>query len=313
MKTNKYLFILAIAAAALHAEDFANTTALKQTSLTKGFTQANLPVLHRVAGASQAQVSADLASLKGENTTLTISADGTAADFRNLNVAAKAHSLAKPVEQKLSQAALEQAGRAFIASNLANVITLGPGEQMVALSTDYRIEGEQNLATGAVKRAVAANRVVFGRTLNGVAVVGNGSTVVVTFANDGSVESFHYDWPKYEAAAGVGQNMANATSLLARVQQVVGARTGVTPTFTVHVPAANTGDLEINTGTKLQSLQCGYYDPGAGSGYAQVQPGCVYHAVITDTTGTRQGYSGAVPGGQQFQADTKWPESQVIK
>jgi hypothetical protein len=36
--------------------------------------------------------------------------------------------------------------------------------------------------------SVAANRVVFGRTLNGVLVVGNGSTVVVTFANDGSME-----------------------------------------------------------------------------------------------------------------------------
>ena len=196
------------------------------------------------------------------------------------------------------------------------MITLGAGEQMAALSTDYRIEGLQNVSTGAVTRSVAANRVVFGRTLNGVPVVGNGSRVVVTFANDGSVESFHYDWPKYETATATAQGLVSASSILARVQQVVGTRTGVTPTFTVQVPsltAAAAGAVDLNPGTKLQSLQCGYYDPGAAAGYAEVQPGCVYHVVYADTTGIRQGYSGAVPGGLRFEVDAKWPETQVLK
>jgi hypothetical protein len=85
------------------------------------------------------------------------------------------------------------------------------------------------------------------------------------------------------------QSMAPASTLVTRVQQVV------------------------KSNTKIETLQCGYYDPGAGSGHAQIQPGCVYHAVFTDSDGGREGYSGAVPGGLLFQADAKWPESQLLK
>lgn len=275
----KILVTLLITGALLQAEDFAAKAQLKQMSVTKGFSQATLPVLHRLASVPpQFKPCADCS--------LTVSSDATVADFRNPSVQSKAHSLVKPLEQKMSMTALEQAGRSFIAAHLSDVIKLGPGEQLVPLSTDYRIEGEQNLTTGEVKRNVAANRVVFGRTINGVSVVGNGSMVVVTFANDGSVESFHYDWPKYEVDLSAPQSMAPASTLLARVQQVV------------------------KPSTKLQTLQCGYYDSGGNS---QVQPGCVYHAVFTNSDGGREGYSGAVPGGLLFQADTKWPESQLLK
>ena len=251
--------------------------------------------------------------IKGEHRFLSVAGDGTAADFRNLAVEEKAHSLAQPLENKMTQESLEQAGRAFIASRLADVIVLGPGEQLVPVLTDYRVEGLQELSTGAVTRWVAANRVMFGRTINGVPVVGNGSTVVVTFANDGSVESFHYDWPKYEA--GAAQNLVNATSLLERVQKVVTTRTGVAPTFTVHVPSVGeaASGVNLNTDTKLESLQCGYYDAGSAAGEAQVQPGCVYRAVVTDATGMRQGYAGAVPGGLVFASDAKWMETKILK
>lgn len=338
MKTNRFNlgfvgFCLLAAAAVAQAEDFAQMTAIKQKSVTQGFGQSALPVLQRTAASTPEQVSSSLLDklcagcavtkatqgsnlqITGENVVLSVSADATSADFRNPAVQAKAHSLAKPLEGKMSQAQLEQAGRAFVAANLSGVIALGPGEQLVALSTDYRIEGLQNLSTGAVTRSVVANRVLFGRTLNGVPVVGNGSTVVVTFANDLSVESFHYDWPVYKTTALSGQNLVSAASVLTRVQQVLGARTGAAVTSTVRVPTLveATSPVALNLGTTLQSLQCGYYDAGAAAGHAQVQPGCVYHAVFLDTTGMRQGYAGAVPGGLQFQADAKWPETQLLK
>ncbi len=338
MKTNYFnlnvvgMFIMGvIAAGSASAADFPITTALKQASVTQGFGKTSLAVLHREAAASQAQVRAALLGklcagcavtdkaqganleITGEHLSLSIAADGTAADFRDLSVEEKAHSLAKPAEDKMSQAALEEAGRTFVASKLADVIVLGPGEQLVPLLTDYRIEGLQNLSTGAVTRSVAANRVMFGRTINGVPVVGNGSAVVVTFANDGSVESFHYDWPKYETAA--AQGLVSAAGLLDRVQKVVSARTGLASAFTVKVPSVTeaAGTVNLNTDTKLESLQCGYYDAGSAAGHAQVQPGCVYRAVFADATGMRQGYAGAVPGGLVFEADAKWLETQILK
>ncbi len=339
MKTNSFnlsvagMFAIGLltAASGSQAADFAATTALKQASLTQGFGKTSLAVLHRSATANPSQVSEALLGklcasctvsrqtvganlqITGEHLSLSIAGDGSGADFRDLSVEEKAHSLAKPVEGKMTQAALEEAGRAFIASKLADVIVLAPGEQLVPLLTDFRIEGLQELNTGTVTRSVVANRVMFGRTIAGVPVVGNGSTVVVTFANDGSVESFHYDWPKYEVTA--TQSLVNAGSLLERVQKVMGNRTGLAQTFTVHVPSVveAASAVNLNTDTKLESLQCGYYDAGAAAGHAQVQPGCVYRAVFTDATGMRQGYAGAVPGGLTFDTDTKWMETQILK
>jgi hypothetical protein len=60
-------------------------------------------------------------------------------------------------------------------------------------------------------------------------------------------------------------------------------------------------------------MQCGYYDAGAAAGHASVQPGCVYHAVYESSSGIRQGYAGAVPGGVQFESDAKWVETQIVK
>ena len=313
------------------AEEFKQTTAVKQSSLTQGFGQAALPALHRVVGGSQANVGSVLLGrvcvdcavtsakqgsnlqITGERVSLSISADATAADFRDLAVEARSHSLAKPFADKLSSAALETAGRAFISSKLAGLIGLGRNEELVPVLTDYRVEGLQDLSTGVVTRSVAANRVVFGRTLNGIPVVGNGSTVVVTFANDGSVESFHYDWPKYEVAA--SQNLVTPSTLLARIQQVVSAHSGVAPAFTAKVPnvVEASRPVDLNTDTKLQSMQCGYYDAGAAAGHASVQPGCVYHAVYESSSGIRQGYAGAVPGGVQFESDANWVETQIVK
>ncbi len=314
-----------------HAEEFAQTKALRQTSMTRGFTQTSLPALRRAAAGSPTDVSAALigklcpecqvktqklgADLQSssESFTLSVSADASAADFRDLTVETKSHTLAKPVAERLPASALEQAGRKFISSKLSSVIALGRNEELVPLLTAYREESLQDLSTGAITTSVAANRVVFGRKLNGVAVVGNGSTVVVTFANDGSVESFHYDWPKYETAS--AQRLVNSSTLLDRVQQAVSAHSGVAPAFTVRTPSVveATAPVPLNTDTKLQSLQCGYYDAGSGAGQLLVQPGCVYHAVLEHASGLRQGYSGAVPGGQQFEADAKWTETQILK
>jgi hypothetical protein len=155
---------------------------------------------------------------------------------------------------------------AYIHSKLGASIVLGENEELVPLLTDYRLEGSQDLSIGLVTRSVAANRIVFGRKLNGVPVVGNGSRVVITFANDGSVESFFYDWPKYVSTD--AQSLVTPSTLLGRIQQAVSARTGVASAFTAAVPEQKeaAGRVALDTGTRLESMQCGYYDAGADAG-----------------------------------------------
>jgi hypothetical protein len=313
----------------IFAEDFARTTAAEQFSLTHGFSQSSLPVLQHVATMAPAFVSSSLVTklcaapcaglttngLKttGAGWSLEVSAEGAAAQFGDLPIQARAHSLATDPARRMSAAALEAAGRRFVASNLSSVIVLGAGEELVPVRTSYRVEGGQDLRSGATTSAVAANRIVFGRTINGVPVVGGGSTVVITFANDLSVESFQYDWPKYEATN--SQALANTAQLLQRVQTVVAARTGAA--ITKATPAAVgqamvNSPIELTAGTKLEKLSCGYYDSGSSVRNASpVQPGCTYHAVMQDANGMRQGLAGAVPAGQQFASDPQWPETSV--
>jgi hypothetical protein len=313
------------------AEELPQSKAMKQGSLANGFGASTLPVLRRSTRASQAEVAsalraavcADCSSPRAqqdgnlqsstERFRVTVSSDGTAADFRDLAVAARSHAQAKPMAQKMSAAVLQKAGLAYITAKLGTSIVLGENEELVPLLTDYRVEGAQDLSTGVVTRSVAANRIVFGRKLNGVPVVGNGSRVVITFANDGSVESFHYDWPNYASSG--SQRMVTTSALLGRIQQAVGARAGVAPELTAAIPEHNeaVGPVALNRGTQLESMECGYYDAGADAGLTSVQPGCVYHAVSESPSGMRVGYAGAVPGGEQFDADARWVETRIVK
>ncbi len=324
--------VMTMIAGTASAEDLPQTKARQQQSVRQGFASSELAVLQRTGAVDQNKVGSALiaklqpgsghqsSTLAGKlhlacsQFSLEVAADGSAADYEDRAVAAKAHSLGKPVSDKMSAAELEQRGRGFIASKLASQIVLGADEELVALRADYRTEGGKDMATGEISQAVTGNRIVFGRTLHGIPVVGNGSKVIVTFTNDGSVESFRYDWPTYQA--GARQQVVDAGQILSRVQKALSVRNGVAAA-TSNVPVPN-GDgeaypLALTPNTQLQALDCGYYDPGSFAGHVQsVQPGCSYLAVSQDPNGMRAGYAGAVPAGTQFAADKGWLESQIL-
>jgi hypothetical protein len=315
------------------AEELPQTTAHEEFSVTQGFREPVLAQLHRVGAADQSKVSSALIEklrsggvyqstkhgsklhITGKEWSLDVTADGSAAEYQDHAVEAQAHSLAKPLSEKMPAAELERKGRAFIAAKLASQIVLGANEELIPVRADYRTEGGQDLTTGEITRAVVANRVVFGRSLGGVPVVGNGSKVIITFTNDGSLESFRYDWPKYQTTA--SQKVVDAGELLSRVQKVIGVRNGVTaPTSGVTVPSSE-GEaypVALTPNTRLQALDCGYYDVGS---FAEritqlVQPGCTYLVVSQEKNGIREGYAGAVPAGSQFEPDTAWLESRIL-
>jgi hypothetical protein len=322
-----------IAGSTARAEELPQTKAHQQFSVTQGFRDSALPVLHRASTVEQNKVGSalieklglgkveqsskldDTLHLTGKQWALDVTADGAGVDYRNTAVEARAHALGKPLFGKMSAAELEQKGRAFIAAKLAPQIVLGAEEQLVALRADYRTEGGQDLTTGEITNAVVANRIVFGRTLHGVPVVGNGSKVILTFINDGSLESFRYDWPKYQAAE--MQNLIAAGQILSRVQKVISGRKDVAaPTSSVTVPSSE-GEaypVELTPNTNLQALECGYYDASSFATHATqlVQPGCTYRVISQDSEGMRAGYAGAVPAGVRFQQDAAWLATQIL-
>jgi hypothetical protein len=145
--------------------------------------------------------------ITGTDWKLAVFRDGSAAEFVNQVAANRAHDL--KAERALSLAQLEAAGRDFISRFLADAITLGSAERLEPEATSARTEGGVAVDGTSAYSAVVANRIVFTREIDGVPVVGAGSKVTITFLNDGSVESFRYDWPQYtptgrvQATAGV--------------------------------------------------------------------------------------------------------------
>jgi hypothetical protein len=337
MKNNLVNSLTAVLAASTmvagsaRADELPQTKAHQKFSVTQGFRVVSLAALQRGSALGQSEVSAALieklrpasvhesANIKGrlrstgDQWSLEVSSDGTAAEYRDLEVEARAHSLGRQVTNQMSASEMEQRGRAFIESNLASQIVLGANEELVALRADYRTEGGQDLNTGQITRAVVANRIVFGRVRDGVPVVGNGSKVILTFINDGSLESFHYDWPTYQT--GGSQNIAEVGEVLSRMQKVMVARTSAAaPASRVAVPVGGGREypLALTSSTQLQVMECGYYDPGASGKIQSVQAGCTYLAVSQDASGMRQGYAGAVPAAASFTPDEGWLETKIL-
>ena len=302
-------------------------------SIALGFKQPSLPLLRRVAGDAPDAVSASILQklcsgqcpplsrsapinrleAASDTWSLQVLGDGTAARYRNMEVGGRERAIAKEKPQQLSAESLYKAGRDFIDAKLASVIVAGPDEKIVPLRTDYRVEGGMNLGTGETTRSVVANRVVFGRTIRDVPVVGGGSRIALTFAADGSLELFQYDWPKYEYEAGsAARSVVDLEGILERVRGAVGLRLGV-PSSTAPISSFGGRDagqgVELLKNTVLRKLECGYYDPGfsAREASAPVQPGCVYEAV-SQGEGGRSALSGAVPAAAFVEPDPSWPE-----
>jgi hypothetical protein len=215
---------------------------------------------------------------------------------------------------------LEARGRAFVEQTLGRVITLQQDERMVVATTSRRTEGGVAPGGRDARSAVVAYRIVFGREIGGIPVVGAGSKVTVTFLNDGSVESFRYDWPAYRSI-GRDQALAAPAEVLRRLQRVLATRTGTEVYRAIEAPPrldAIKGPIKLGTTVELQDMRCGYYDPGFAlrDPDASIQAGCYYHVV--DSRGDRDqvtsaGYAGAVPAGASVERDTRWPEANLLR
>jgi hypothetical protein len=271
------------------------------------------------SGASAPQKLKDRLRVTGPSWRIDLFGDGSAAEFLDTAASARAHGLGVDPARAMSAATLESTGRAFVERSLARVVVFQPGERLVLEATARRTEGGVAAGGGNAYSAVVAYRVVFGREIGGIPVTGAGSKVTVTFLNDGSLESFRYDWPRYVASQKV-QRMASPTEIIARLRRVVGIRTKSDLSEPVQAPPSIdlvTLPLRLGRYVELQDLKCGYYDPGFMSRdpASPVQAGCYYHVV--ETRGERElvttaAHGGAVPSATEPEPDARWPEANVV-
>lgn len=256
----------------------------------------------------------------GDTWRLDIFGDGSGAEFLDQAATARAHDSGLDPSKAMSAQALETAGRAYIDRTLSKVVVLHAGERLVPVATSFRTEGGVAKDGSMAYSAVVANRIIFSREINGIPVVGAGSKVAITFLNDGSVESFRYDWPNYVRTERV-QHLAGTRDILRRVQRVAGVRTNREVSGVITVPPnieSMTQPMSLGDTAQLQDLKCGYYDPGFMNRdpQAPVQAGCYYHVVHrqgVDPYVTTAAYSGAVPSAKLPERDSRWPEAAVLR
>jgi hypothetical protein len=223
---------------------------------------------------------------------LVVHGDGSAGSFRDLAVDRTLIKQARPVGERMSAAMLESLGRAVILEKMKGVVVLGEKESLVAQRISYTTAIDAPKGGRSTKH-VLSGAVLFGRTINGVAVVGRGSLISVAFSNDGKLLDFHYDWPIHKAANRT-VNTLGAPAILDNVRSLAGAprtiRSNASPAAEVSTPGRS-GPLAIplgGSGSVLTRLECGYFDPGIrkrGSGFA-LEPACVAHTVHRQVTGT---------------------------
>jgi hypothetical protein len=308
------------------AEESAASVAATTRSLTSGLNQSSASVLARRAGDSAAVADALAQSFGASAALATPLADSTgtrsfaAADW-SLKVSAdgtwaqgtKAFDYSKGAATKISADRLEHIGRDFISSKLSGVVQLQSNETLVLVQTNYLIRGGQSRDGVRAADVVLGSRVVFGRTLNGLRVVGGGSTVTVTLDSNGAPSAFDVDWPAYSTVTSAAA--APQDSVLKRIQSVATKRLGSTAAPLVAAAAAKY-PVALTTDAQLTRLECGYYDRGSlAGGSSTVQPACHYEIVQTKQVQggkIRNAVAGAVPAAVSYQSDSQWPEAQAL-
>jgi hypothetical protein len=276
-------------------------TALK--AVRQRFGQASGTVY--LSGTSKTEAKRRSVVQRGKGWALEVAGDGSKVRYLNyafLDSAANKHVAvaARPAQQEL-----ETKGRRFISEQLGDLVRLGAGEEIVPLYTEYNVAGGGPTAPGAKPDAevVTAANVVFGRTVDGVHVIGRGSKIAVTFGTDGTVAGFDYDWPEYRHSG--------------RTQKVV-------PMAEVNARARKLAPEDVERrDVKVERVECGYLDRGPGrDAQAPLQSACaiytVSRSIVDEAAHAKHPESGhitvakitVVPAGETVEPDAKWALAQ---
>lgn len=318
--------------AAAQGADFAPRTELARRSGEDGVGRAELPLLKRLAapgreralslltsrlpanaddaisfaGESKTESDRNTVTLSGDGWWLETEGDGSRVRYRNEAYLDAGLKNAVPVAKRPQQDDLEKVARKFVAERLRGFVTLGRGEALVPLFTEYQIGGGGDAKEGARRdpEYVVAATVVFGRTINDVHVLGPGSKVAVLFSVDGRIAGFDYDWPAYEV-----------TTKLQKVTPL--------PYVKERVSRLAAFDFDKRRG-EVQRVECGYFDLGIRrrDPDAPVQTACAIHTATRDIIDAdayaKDKNSGhvvtarihMVPAGETVLPDRKWPLAQ---
>ncbi len=206
------------------------------------------------------------------------------------------------VEKRLSHDQLVDLGLKFIAGPISPYVKLGRGDEIVPLKSEYEVEGGVDQHGKRDEDKVVAATIVFGRTVNGIHVVGSGSKISVTFGNDTSILGFRVDWPQYASTA-QHQQVLSTHEIWERVSAL----------SSMHFGADD---------VKVERFECGYFDNGARADRdknAFVQAACSVHYVGRKnvqhegrTESLVTAIADQIPVGVVVEPDAAWPHATAL-
>lgn len=299
-----------------HSEYLASLT---ERSLREGFGRDSVPLLAPVAGPGRDVVAKRLLERVGGKQTVLgprlalgalkaaprdhrvtsyigdagyvdVFADGTKLRVRgNLD---DPKEIEKAGGTRLEKADLEALGRRFVKEALGNLITVGSQESLTFLGARYLVNGGADVDAKKDTQQVVANIAIFGREVNGIAVVGGGSKVAVWFDNSRQPVGFDVDWPAYRPTARV-QRVIAQKALAARV-------------------AKTTVPIEGPEAARVRRFECGYVDLGATRRSATIQAGCSIAWENRGEGGEISAHSEFVPAGESVLKEKRWPLATAV-
>ena len=252
---------------------------------------------------------------KQERWKIKVWADGTKFTYTNWDYLSNKTYKRIPLEDRFSNEKLEKIGRKYIEQYLKKYVAIESDEELVPLWTEFEIEGAMSEDGREIPETVGASTVYFGRRIRGVDVVGGGSKIAITVANDGEVIGILLDWPKY-LKAGEYQRTLSVEQIAERLS----ARGMMT---------RNVDNVD------LDRFECGYFDAGARhyDPYGYIQAGCVAYTVgvrsdiqvngdVADLSAMQNKtevpgemifpFINNIPVGEDVEWDDNWPENWAI-
>lgn len=255
---------------------------------------AGSPAPLNTDGIEAVSAETDHTLVRGSRWLLDVRADGTWARYFDVLYADGPENTPVPRAARPGIANLEARARGFIASHLADLVPLGPGEGLEAWHSSHQISTIERIG-GERTEAVIASRIVLTRTRNGLPVLGDGSKIVIHIAANGVPFGFTLDWAPFVTGA-AEQSPLSLDAIRARAALVAGSS-------------------GLDLASRIEDrFECGYYDPGSLlPAPLRVLPfACLSSYRGSSPASGQTAFVDAIPSATVMPVDRAWPETLLL-
>ena len=232
-------------------------------------------------------------SLSNDDWVLSVRGEGTKVNYVNQSRVADAENQRKKSKGPISDQEAIELSMDYVTETLKDLIKVNANEIIEPFLRKQHIVTYHSPDGDIVSEDVIGTLVVLKRNINGLPVVGRGSTIMIEFDNDGALVSLSYDWADFVETEDVREQLDRG-SVIERARSYNNSR-------------QNSKKVE------MIRFVCGYYDQGYNrDAEAPIQTACVMDLLGESEGGTIYTTSNPIPVGVDVEYDSNWNEAKSI-